>query len=937
VVGHEYLFNGQTTYDPGAKTSSEVIVGAADAKYSDDVLVKTKIAIENLPGAVDIGGVSYPHPFYQRYVGGWQSGSKITARYKKKIGGNWKYVGSQSTIKNITFRDNPFAAQGSRAGIILLEEVGMFPNLIETYTALVSVQTEDKVKFGTTIFIGCVCKGTQVYNKYGEITPIENIKFVDGILGFDSAHIEANDLVNINPPQKKPCVRIDCINNNFIECSTDHPILVRESKKSIATFKLAKDIKLTDRLLLANEVPIFGTLENKDAYLLGYSVGDGYFYKHGGIEISVLEKELQDYFESNYQVTTKTYNEKTGFKSYYVKNIVNLVKSENLEGKSKLDKCFPRNIHMFNKETLSQFISGYFDADGNVGIKKNKYVQVTLTSISLFLLNQMKYLLLKYGIHCAIRKEFRKNGYKSNEPIYRLYISKYEDVFQFKKSFALKCNHKQDALDKVELFTPKKLWNRKTLTYVPSEIGNYECSNIYNTKSVSITKITDIGEQDVYNITTDNSHTYLANGFITHNTGGDMDSGTVDVQKIFYEPETYDCLSFDDEWEFRGRIGYFIPAYKGLNKFKDENGNTIKEPAIKQLEQDRAKLRNSKGSSALLEAEIVYRPLKPSEIFLSKDGAIMPIIELREVLAELENKKAWDTLEIPVQLYFDPKSPEYNGVNYKIDVDKVLMPINDFPWKGSSKEGAVVIYEFPQFVDGCIPEGAYLIGHDPQAIDDPSGDSLSAIHVIKTKKYGTKIGHDEIVATYFARPWQGRHVVNETLFKLSLFYGSAKIYFENVRGNTKEYFEKIKRLDLLAHAPQTVLTKKASFSSNPSLVYGYPMSSRGMKLEGINYLRDWLLEERGLDGDRVIRNLHKLRCKYTIKQLIAFNLDGNFDAIMSLMGCIIGLNETHNQYVSIITEPDKIEKEIESFLANNKKIFNNNGHKFGVSTAAAFV
>jgi len=72
----------------------------------------------------------------------------------------------------------------------------------------------------------------------------------------------------------------------------------------------------------------------------------------------------------------------------------------------------------------------------------------------------------------------------------------------------------------------------------------------------------------------------------------------------------------------------------------------------------------------------------------------------------------------------------------------------------------------------------YLLGHDPYASDDPDGDSLGAVYVIKNKKY-IKHGYDEIVATFIGRPEEGRWVINETIYKLSLLYGGCKIYFEN--------------------------------------------------------------------------------------------------------------------------------------------------------------
>jgi len=147
---------------------------------------------------------------------------------------------------------------------------------------------------------------------------------------------------------------------------------------------------------------------------------------------------------------------------------------------------------------------------------------------------------------------------------------------------------------------------------------------------------------------------------------------------MFYEPENFDCLVFQDEWEFRGKIGYFIPAYMGLHDFKDAEGNTKKEDALQYLEKVREKLRTNKGSSASLEAEIVNRPLVPSEMFLQRAGAIFPIPELRELKARLEASRLRDLGEIPVTLFFNPDSI-YNGVDYKVDVKKELLPINSFP------------------------------------------------------------------------------------------------------------------------------------------------------------------------------------------------------------------------------------------------------------------
>lgn len=142
VVSHEYLFDGLTKYVPqkDTKTSSEVVVGAGDAKYSADTLEKVQLTLENLPGSIEINGKDFPSPFAKKYSGSWIPGKQIINRYRKKIGGNWKKVGNKSSIKHRTFKDNPFAANGTRPGIMLFEEVGLFDNLKQSYVASVECQ-----------------------------------------------------------------------------------------------------------------------------------------------------------------------------------------------------------------------------------------------------------------------------------------------------------------------------------------------------------------------------------------------------------------------------------------------------------------------------------------------------------------------------------------------------------------------------------------------------------------------------------------------------------------------------------------------------------------------------------------------------------------------------------------------------------------------------
>jgi hypothetical protein len=449
----------------------------------------------------------------------------------------------------------------------------------------------------------------------------------------------------------------------------------------------------------------------------------------------------------------------------------------------------------------------------------------------------------------------------------------------------------------------------RPITIIVEEAGH--CSNL----------------QDIFTNTKDN----LRNGLrktgtlMMLGTGGDMESGTLDASTMMYEPEAYDLVSFEDTWENKGNIGLFVPAYLALNEYKDEQGFSKIEEAKSALLKARQRAKTSaSGGSEVLNKEIQYRPIVPSEMFLTKSANIFPVTEARRRLSELQTNNLSELLEKKINLFFDPKSP-YNGVNYEIDFK--LNPINKFPWTSDEVEGAIIMYELPYLEGNVVPQDAYIIGCDPFRDNTGMGSSFAAIYVMKTNKYPSTVGHNEIVATYVGRPYQGVNAINEMLYKLSLFYGNAKIYFENAVGNVKDYFEKIKRLDLLAKQPVNVLNRKASFNTTESVIYGYPMSNDKIKWEALQYVRSWLLQER----QNGVRNIDVIPDKFLLQQLISFNLDGNFDAVMGLIGCVIGLEEIYissKRRAESETFTSALDQEINKLFTNNQRLFYTKNEKF---------
>ena len=112
IVAHNFLFDGATDYDDYLERrkrreyiSSESIVGAIDTKYTEPLIAKVKTAFELLPGGFAMGDEEYPAPLAVGYSGSLQPNKLITSTLSK------------SKLYHRTFKDNPLAANGTRANL----------------------------------------------------------------------------------------------------------------------------------------------------------------------------------------------------------------------------------------------------------------------------------------------------------------------------------------------------------------------------------------------------------------------------------------------------------------------------------------------------------------------------------------------------------------------------------------------------------------------------------------------------------------------------------------------------------------------------------------------------------------------------------------------------------------------------------------------------
>ncbi len=232
-------------------------------------------------------------------------------------------------------------------------------------------------------------------------------------------------------------------------------------------------------------------------------------------------------------------------------------------------------------------------------------------------------------------------------------------------------------------------------------------------------------------------------------TGGDMEK-VIESEIIFRDPEAYDFLGFKDIYEGRGAIGFFLPAIYTNLAYKDENGNTDVDTALK-YEMERREEKKQANNTSAYDEYIMSRPIKPSEMFLSKTGNKFPIVMLREQQASNDRYQFKKHLRTLGHLVEDPDF--ITGVKFKPNFD--LRPIDRFPHDSKSDlKSAWEFYEHPPA--GIIPPNLFRIVYDPIR-DEGGGTSLAAIYVYKSNNTLDNNGN-EIVAW-----WVGRYDMPEEI------------------------------------------------------------------------------------------------------------------------------------------------------------------------------
>ena len=378
-------------------------------------------------------------------------------------------------------------------------------------------------------------------------------------------------------------------------------------------------------------------------------------------------------------------------------------------------------------------------------------------------------------------------------------------------------------------------------------------------------------------------------------TGG-TEGGQFDgLKKMFYNPDAFNILSFDNIWEGGAegsKCGFFVPAYYNLEdsegKFMDEDGNSNVDAAIDNLINQRNKIREGGATQESIDRFVAERPIKPSEAVLELGRNIFPRKLLMDQLTKIRTNKKLQNMKHIVDLMWD-------GDGKIKAVEKKLGDITHYPLNRDDKqEGSVVIWEYPV---NDAPFGLYIAGADPYDHDLAEATvSLGSTFIFKRVRAG-EAWNDVIVAEYTGRPATAEEYY-ENVRKLLTFY-NARLLFENERKGIYPYFTN-KHCDyLLADQPDKVISELFK-DSKVQRRKGCHMT-KAIRSYGEGLILEWLMEE----FEPGHPNLERIYSEPLIEELIQNDGVKNVDRLIALCMVMIYREELYQVKVSAAKEQNK--------------------------------
>lgn len=378
----------------------------------------------------------------------------------------------------------------------------------------------------------CIAPDTRVYTTRGLINA-SDIREGDMLYSHDNGKLVVQRCQGIEPAHKES-VRITMRSGRTIECSADHPMLTTFGYKEAST------IATGERIVALRSV-IEGTHEIPDAELdfVTMMIFDGScktmaFSKDNEVVLDVMRKACN---ALGFELRHRGSDRACDYAVYSNRNTASrdLLKKYGVFGKKSYDKRLPADWFTLSKRQRLRFIDLMFATDG--------YVQSNGSGVTLAnrgLIEDIQHILSSLGIvsticykanKCAgawvltisraetirlldmitfMHKRDKAEMLKSKKPVFITDSFPYEIIRQEKMTYLTHRPPYRCASNK-EITRDKFIRLAETFP----NLKKYIMDDFYYDR---VEKVEHIGMMDLIHIGVDNTHNFIANGLVSHNT-----------------------------------------------------------------------------------------------------------------------------------------------------------------------------------------------------------------------------------------------------------------------------------------------------------------------------------------------------------------------------------------------------------------------------------
>lgn len=381
-------------------------------------------------------------------------------------------------------------------------------------------------------------------------------------------------------------------------------------------------------------------------------------------------------------------------------------------------------------------------------------------------------------------------------------------------------------------------------------------------------------------------------------TGGTQGEDIAGLEKMFNNPEIYDCLGFENCWEdgvLPNDHGFFFPVWANMTKFMDRWGNTDHQKAKAYWDNERYKVQ--KGSNVLMDKLIAEYPFTPMEALMRLNNNPFPIEKLQKQLRKIDSDP-----DIKGILKHGELDIAEGNIYFKLN--SKLTPVDHYPHKTDEiLEGAFTMFEAPLKDEfGKVPSNLYYILADCFAVDTEQAtdwNSLGSFYIYKKTNNMFPTEDDILVGWYNGRPPRVKDFHRRVFLAARLY--NAVVQTE-IKGGGQELLNYAVQHGFTNYCGErpTVFNHDKEYRKVSGKQY-FVRIEENTKPERIQKLVDWLLKERSLkiEGDKThyVLNLERIYDRGLLEELIKYSPNGNFDRISCLLVLMTIVQEAELQQV----------------------------------------